>query len=125
VDRVLMSAWRFDGAGSAASLLRFEGGRLLGGSDRPEVDAFVWRQGRDEVRLAYDGDAWMVSYTAVGKLLGPRQLLYEAKHKRATHAAWDVMARVIRASRDEDEGLRVARDAARWMRLSGISDADD
>jgi hypothetical protein len=94
-------------------------------SDRAEPNVFVWRQGRDEVRLTPDGDGWTVAYLAVGKLLGPRQVLYEATHKRATHAAWDVMARVIRASRDEDEGVRVAQSAARWMRGIGIHETDD
>ena len=36
-------------------------------------DAFVWRVGRGEVTLNRAGDAWMVSYTSVGRLLGPRQ----------------------------------------------------
>ena len=97
----------------------------MGGTDRSEVNDFVWRQGRDEVRLSHHDDGWNVSYLANGKLLGPRQIIYEAKHKRATHAAWDVMARVIRVSRDEDEGVRVARSAARWMRAHGIVDCDD
>ncbi|HEY7031253.1 MAG TPA: hypothetical protein VH482_08010 [Thermomicrobiales bacterium] len=119
---MLASVRRFDGFGQQP---RFDGGRRLEGSDRTEPNIFVWRHGRDEVRLSPDGDGWSVSYLAVGKLLGPRQVLYEAKHKRAMHAAWDVMARVIRASRDEDEGIRVAQSAARWMRGFGIHDAED
>lgn len=79
-------------------------------------DAFVWRVGRGEVTLSRAGDAWMVSYTSVGRLLGPRQLLYENRHRDPTHAAWDVMARVVLASRDEDEGLRAGRSAAQWLR---------
>ncbi len=119
---MLASAWRLEGAGQTE---RYDGGRRLGGTDRGEANVFVWRHGRDEVRLAPDGDGWSVSYLAVGKLLGPRQLIYEAKHRRATHAAWDVMARVIRASRDEEEGVRVAQSAARWMRALGIRDTED
>ena len=119
---MLGSTWRFEGAGH---LQRLDGGRRLGAADRTEPDVFVWRHGRDEVRLTSDGEGWTVAYLAVGKLLGPRQVLYEATHKRATHAAWDVMARVIRASRDEDEGVRVAQSAARWMREIGIHNTDD
>lgn len=92
---------------------------------RRTEEAFVWRHGRAEVRVWRDGASWTVVYTAVGRLLGPRQVLYEKHHQRATHAAWDVMARVIRASRDEAEAMRAAQDAARWMRASvAVSDAD-
>lgn len=83
---------------------------------------FVWRQGRAEVTLERDGNAWSVVYTSAGRLIGPRQTVYAARHKRANHAAWDVMARVIRASDDEEEGLRAARSAAQWMRTLGIPD---
>lgn len=86
---------------------------------------FVWRQGRAEVTLERVGNAWNVVYTASGRLLGPRQIVYEGRHKRANHAAWDVMARVIRVSRDEDEGLRIGRSAAQWMRTLGIPDDED
>jgi hypothetical protein len=119
---MLANVWRFDNSGQPQ---RFDGGRRLGGADRSEPNVFVWRHGRDEVRLRPDGDGWSVAYLAVGKLLGPRQVLYEARHKRATHAAWDVMARVIRASRDEEEGVRVAQSAARWMRGVGIHEVED
>ncbi len=80
-------------------------------------DAFVWRQGRAEVVLAREGATWQVIYTSTGRLLGPRQVIYRMAHKEAKQAAWDVMARVIRACRDEDEGLRAGRSAAQWMRL--------
>ena len=87
--------------------------------DRVEPEAFVWRQGRNEVKLTRDGDGWCVCLTATSRLRGPRQVLYHARHTQATHAAWDVMARVIRACRDEEEGIRVGRSAARWRRLHG------
>lgn len=77
---------------------------------------FVWRSGRAEITLSMAGDAFSVVYTSPGRLLGPRQVLYEAKHQDATFAAWDVMARVVLASRDEDEGLRAGRSAAQWIR---------
>lgn len=87
--------------------------------------AFVWRHGRSEVSVRRQGESWTVAYTAVGRLLGPRQVLYEKNHQRATHAAWDVMARVIRVSRDESEGMRAAQDAARWMRSAVETDDHD
>lgn len=94
-------------------------------TERTNTDVFVWRHGRDEVRLSFETDGWNVMYLAVGKLLGPRQVMYEAKHRRATHAAWDVMARVIRSCRDEDEGVRVAQSAARWMKAFGVAAIDE
>jgi hypothetical protein len=91
-----------------------------------EKDVFVWRQGGSEVVLSWDGEGWSVRFAAAGKLLGPRHVIYEARHKEAKHAAWDVMARVVRASSDEEQGLRVARSAAKWMRESGrINHFDD
>lgn len=86
-----------------------------------QPQTFVWQQGRAEVTLRRDDATWVVVYTTAGRLLGPRQVIYEGRHRRATHAAWDVMARVIRASRDETEGLKAAQGAARWMRqVAGI-----
>ena len=78
-------------------------------------DSFIWKQGRAQVTLSRDGVTWMVVYTAIGRLLGPRQVLYQGRHRDGTYAAWDVMARVVLASRDEDEGLRVGRSAAQWI----------
>lgn len=88
-------------------------------------DAFVWRHGRADVALEWDRDAWKVTYGAIGRLLGPRQMLHEMRHRRADLAAWDVMARVIHASRDEDLGIRVACEAARWMKEQGHPDLMD
>jgi hypothetical protein len=81
-----------------------------------EEDAFVWRRGRDVVRLKREGDGWFVSYQTVGRLMGPPRSIYEARHRIAKHAAWDMMARVINASRDEKEGVEAATMAAKWMR---------
>lgn len=96
----------------------------MGGSVS-QGETFSWRLGRAEVTLGRAGDAWIVVYTRSGRLLGPRLTIYEAKHAQANLAAWDVMARVIRASRDEDEGLRVARFAVHWMRATGLSDEQE
>lgn len=82
---------------------------------------FMWRHGRDLITLTRAGESWQVSYLTSGRLLGPRQCVYQASHRTAKFAAWDVMARVINASRDEDEGLQVALRAAQWMRRSESS----
>ena len=79
-------------------------------------DAFIWRVGKGgEVTLVRAGDAWSVSYTSVGRLLGPRQVMYQGRHRDPTYAAWDVMTRVVHATKDEDEGLRAGRQAAQWI----------
>lgn len=85
-----------------------------------ENNIFVWREGRAEVSVLRDGDAWNVVHTSTGRLLGPRLILYSERHKDAKHAAWDVMARVIRVSSDEDKGLQIARSAVKWMRSSEV-----
>ena len=87
-------------------------------------EVFVWRHGRAEVTLERTGNAWSVAYTTAGRLLGPRQTLYQQSHKVAHYAAWDVMARVVLACRDEDEGLRAGRGAVQWLRTHGLP-ADD
>lgn len=92
------------------------GGNGVGGIIDTSGDSFVWRVGRAEVTLADAGDGWTVSYTSVGRLLGPRQVLYQGRHRDATYAAWDVMARVVLASRDEDEGVRAGRSAVQWIK---------
>jgi len=88
----------------------------VGGFSITSGESFVWRTGRAEVTLSSTGDGWTVSYTSVGRLLGPRQVLYQGRHRDATYAAWDVMARVVLASRDEEEGVRAGRSAAQWIK---------
>lgn len=78
---------------------------------------FIWKQGRAVVALTWEAGLWHVSYLVTSRLLGPRQVLYHGTHKDAKMAAWDVMARVIVASHDEDEGVNVARRAVQWMKL--------
>jgi hypothetical protein len=112
MDILLASTWRFDG------LTRFTlrgGGPNLTEPDREIQPQYVWRQGRIEISAQREGDAWLVRSTSVGRLFGPREVLYEGTHKQVKHAAWNVMACVIRATRDEDEGVRAGREAARWM----------
>ena|GEM_PF-1460390 len=122
MDLVLANGWRFERPKQSRI---GDGGRWFGMAERTNSNVFVWRHGRDEVRLSYESESWNVIYVAMGKLLGPPRVMYEARHRRATHAAWDVMARVIRSCRDEDEGVRVAQSAARWMKALGIGPYDD
>jgi hypothetical protein len=82
---------------------------------------FMWRRGRDLITLTRAGESWQVCYLTCGRLMGPRQTVYQASHRTAKFAAWDVMARVISASHDEDEGLQVALRAAQWMRRNDSS----
>ncbi len=93
----------------------------MGGFSMTSADAFVWRHGRAEVTLSRAGDSWTVVYRSTTRLLGPRQVLYSHRHRDATYAAWDVMARVVIASRDEDEGLRAGRSAARWIKALPVN----
>jgi hypothetical protein len=81
-------------------------------------EPFVWRGGRAEVTLSQNDDHWTVVYSSAGRLLGPRQVLYQGRHRDATHAAWDVMARVSLASRNEDEGFRAGQLAAKWIKAN-------
>lgn len=90
----------------------------MGGLALSSDESFVWRHGKLEVTLVREGESWQVVSTSAGRLLGPRYVVYSANHRQATHAAWDVMARVIRASRDEEEGLLAGRSAAQWMRAA-------
>jgi hypothetical protein len=88
------------------------------------VEAFTWRRGRDVVTLKRAGDSWQVACITQGKLMGPRQKVYEATHRQAKFAAWDVMSKVISVSHDEDEGVEVAVEAAQWMRQTGASSGE-
>lgn len=89
--------------------------------DREQPEAFVWKQGKDLVTVSKAGDSWQVSCLTQGRLMGPRLKVYEAIHRQAKFAAWDVMARVISVSHDEEEGVEVAVRAAQWMRRSDAS----
>lgn len=84
---------------------------------------FVWRKGRNLICLTRAGDSWTVKYQTASRLLGPGNVQYQATHRQAKLAAWDVMARVINACHDEDEGLEVALRAAQWMRKTDPQEA--
>ncbi len=98
-------------------------GMLMVEHTAEEDDTFVWRRGRDVVRLRREGESWLVSYQTGGRLLGPQRSVYEGRHRMAKHAAWDMMARVINASHDENEGVEAASMAAKWMRRISSSAA--
>lgn len=80
------------------------------------TNEFVWRRGKDLICLSRSGESWTVKAQTTGRLLGSSNIQYQATHRQAKLAAWDVMARVINACHDEDEGLQVALRAAQWMR---------
>lgn len=86
------------------------------GDDASKNRTFIWKRGAYEVTLTLTKDGWVVVYSAAGRLIGPPQVIHQARHRDATHAAWDFMARVNLASRDQDEGLRAGQSAAQWIR---------
>lgn len=88
-------------------------------AERSDNRTFVWRRGRADVTLHRAANSWCVIYSVTGRLLGPRKILYRAYHTEIRLAAWDFMARVIQASKDEEEGVRMGRCAVRWMTEAG------
>jgi hypothetical protein len=88
---------------------------------RSAGDAFTRKYGRFEVSLYREGEGWVVEFTSSGRLFGPRVQLYRERHEITRHAAYDFMARVIRATDDEEEGIRTGRQAALWMQEHGTS----
>jgi len=87
--------------------------------DREQADTFVWKQGKDLITVSKAGESWHVSCLTQGRLMGPRLTIYEATHRQAKFAAWDVMSKVIWVSKDEEQGVQVALRAAHWMKRSG------
>ncbi len=83
---------------------------------RMSDDAFVWSSERFILRLTQEGDFWAVICRSTSPLYGPDIVTYEAKHRLPTHAAWDVLTRVTRATRDDEEGVQAGSMAARWMK---------
>lgn len=81
-------------------------------------DRFVWSTDRCRLTIWLEENQWMIRLTSPNPLLGPL-VVSEAKHSQAKQAAWDVLTRVTKATRDDEEGVRVASSAARWMRQLG------
>lgn len=79
-------------------------------------EAFVWKSDRAEVMLSLASDGWIVRYSTVGRLLGPPQVLHQARHRDPKLAAWDVMARVQNASNNESEMVRAGYSAVEWIK---------
>lgn len=79
-------------------------------------EAFVWKSERAEVTLSLTSDGWVVQHSTVGRLLGPPQILHQARHRDAKLATWDVMARVQNASKSEVEMVRVGHSAVQWIK---------
>jgi hypothetical protein len=88
----------------------------VGDHESFQADVFIWSTERSKLTLAREGDSWKLIQLAEGPLLGPKHVVYEARHRRATLAAWDVLSRVRITTHDPEEGVRVAESAARWMR---------
>lgn len=117
IDQVFTGTWR----GFSRFGWRWLSMAVFPMDDREQAEAFVWKQGKDLVTVSKAGDSWQVSCLTQGRLMGPRLTVYEAIHRQAKFAAWDVMARVISVSHDEEEGVEVAVRAAQWMRRSDAS----
>jgi hypothetical protein len=112
LDLVFEQTWR----GFARLNLKWLGVAMEPHQLRQDEDQFAWRHGKHVVLVKRAGGSWQVMYLSQGRLLGPRTCVYEATHRQAKHAAWDVMARVISASHDEEEAIEAAVQAAQWMR---------
>lgn len=97
-------------------------GAAMASKDTGKVGTdFIWRRGKDLVTVSRTGASWQVACLTQGRLLGPRLCVYQGVHRQAKYAAWDVMARVINASHDEEEGIQAAMSAAQWMRREEAS----
>lgn len=94
------------------------GENLVAADPGSSNDRFVWSTDRYRLTIWLDKDQWMIQHTAPNPLLGPL-VISEAKHSQAKQAAWEVMTRVTKATKDDEEGVRVATSAARWMRERG------
>lgn len=112
MDVVISSGWR-----SSSTTVSYDtmDQTISQPKSRTQGDFFVTKHGRFEVTLVEDEDGWLVEYTSSGRLFGPRELIYSARHTVPRHAAWDVMCRVIRATDNEQEGLTAMRAAIRWL----------
>jgi hypothetical protein len=93
-------------------------GTAVGGGpyDITADDAFTWKSDRAEVTLSLSSEGWIVQYSTVGRLLGPPQVLHQARHRDPKHATWDVMARVQSASKNEAEMVRAGHSAVQWIK---------
>lgn len=93
-------------------------GEILVGDDPGATDRFVWKTDGYHLTIWLEADEWAIQHTTPNPLLGPL-VISEARHRQAKQAVWDVLSRVTKATRDDEEGVRVASSAARWMRQMG------
>lgn len=91
---------------------------LVGEDTGSSEDRFVWSTDRYRLTIWRDEGQWAVQHTSPSPLLGP-MVVSEARHRQAKQAVWEVLNRVTKATRDDQEGVRVASSAARWMRQVG------
>ncbi len=101
---------------------RFTGSYLKGetlvGADPGSPDRFEWNTEQVRLTVWLEADEWWIQQTMPNPLLGP-MVTSKASHRQAKQAVWDVLSRVTKATRDDEEGIRVASSAARWMRQVG------
>ena len=120
-DVLVSSDWRSEDVPSVGTPRRHLS--VVPASGAGPLPVYRWRRGRYGVTLTRDEASWIVRLTSTGRLFGPTETLYEERHTDERYACWDVMARVIRATQDEDEGLKAGRDAAAWVATTFISGA--
>lgn len=91
-------------------------GEAVGGGEYAITtgEAFIWKSDRAEVSLTHSSEGWLVRYSTVGRLMGPPQVLHQARHRDAKLATWDVMARVNSAS-NESEMMRAGTTVVQWI----------
>ena len=86
------------------------------------VDAFVWECGSAVISLVWEESSWMVRMERPSRLLGsPRTMMHQQSHLDPRFAAFDVHARVVLVSGDDEEGVRAGCAAARWLRARTVT----
>jgi len=75
------------------------------GTDHGSSDRFEWNTERYHLTIWLEADEWWIQHTTPNPLLGP-MVIAEARHKQAKQAVWDVLSRVTKATRDDEEGVR-------------------
>jgi hypothetical protein len=87
------------------------------GEEHVSSEVFIWSNGRGQLELKHEGNSWSITYFADSVLFGDLHKVYHATHREPFHAAADVLNRVRGATHDDETGVEVAQEAARWMRL--------
>lgn len=87
-------------------------------TESDHTDRFIWSTERCRLTIWLEAGEWFIQHAAPNPLLGPL-VISEVRHRQAKQAVWDILSRVTKATRDDEEGVRVASSAARWMRQIG------